>query len=91
MVTPQIWRKSAETMRTRLQKLVVLISSLEVRLIALTDGGDSNVVVSSKLLRLFFAGAIGDIQCLQVSYASECKVLNERGKGDVWKGCVSRY
>ena len=83
MVTLQIWRKSAEIMRRRLQKLEALISLLEVRLIALTDGGDSNVVVSLKMLGLFLAGAIGDIQCLQVPYPSECKVPNERGKGKV--------
>ena len=31
--------------------------------------------------RLFFTGDIGDIQRLQVLYASECKGPNERGKG----------
>ena len=30
--------------------------------------------------RLFFAGGIGDIERLQVGYASECKVPDERGK-----------
>ena len=30
--------------------------------------------------RLFFAGDIGNIQRLQVRYASGCKVPNERGK-----------
>ena len=39
--------------------------------------------------RLFFTGCIGDIQWLQVRYASECKVPNKRGKGNdlkrVWK------
>ena len=30
--------------------------------------------------RLFFAGGIGDIQCLQGQYTSKCKVPNERGK-----------
>ena len=32
--------------------------------------------------KLFFAGDIGDMQCLQVQYMSKCKVPNERGKGD---------
>ena len=32
--------------------------------------------------RLFFAGGIGDTQSLQVPYASECKVSNERGNGN---------
>ena len=36
--------------------------------------------------RLFFAGAIGDIQRLQVQYTSECKLPNERGKEKVWRG-----
>ena len=29
--------------------------------------------------RLFFTGSIGDIQRLQVRYASECKVFNDKG------------
>ena len=37
--------------------------------------------------RLFFTGGIGDIQCLQVQYASECKVPNERGKKRLEKVC----
>ena len=36
--------------------------------------------------RLFFTGAIGDIQCLQVGYASECTLPNERGKEKVGDG-----
>ena len=35
---------------------------------------------------LFFTGGIGDIQRLQVWYASECKVPNEGGKEMVWRG-----
>ena len=36
--------------------------------------------------RLFFAGDIGDEQCLQVRYVSECKIPNERGKEWFGKG-----
>ena len=40
----------------------------------------SDVAVNEKLLRLFFPGAVGDIQRLQARYASECKVPNEGEK-----------
>ena len=36
--------------------------------------------------RLFFAGGIGDIQCLQGQYTSKCKVPNERGKENGLEG-----
>ena len=39
--------------------------------------------------RLFFAGDIGDMQRLQVQYASECKVPNERGKKALEGACKS--
>ena len=41
--------------------------------------------------RLFFTGAIGDIQRLQAPYPSECKVPNEGGKEKVWRWFASRY
>ena len=31
------------------------------------------------------------MQRLQVRYASECKVPNERGEVKVWRGFISRY
>ena len=40
-------------------------------------------MVNYKVNRLFFAGGIGDTQRLQERCASECKVPNERGKGEV--------
>ena len=43
------------------------------------------------MLRLFFAGDIGDIQNLLTICASEFKVPNERGKGKVWRGFVSHH
>ena len=42
----------------------------------------SYVVVNSKVPRLFFTVGIGDMQHLQAWYASECKVPNERGRGN---------
>ena len=51
----------------------------------------SDVVVNEKVPRLFFAGYIGDIQSLQVRYASLYKVPNKKGKGKVWGGFVSRF
>ena len=41
--------------------------------------------------RLFFPGAIGDIQRLQVRYASECKVPNERGNEKLSKKFASQH
>ena len=43
-------------------------------------------MVNYKVPRLFVTGAIGDIQRLQVRYASECKVPNVEGKEKVWRG-----
>ena len=44
----------------------------------------NDVVVNQNGPRVIFAGGIGDIQCLQVRYAFECKVLAETGKAKVW-------
>ena len=49
------------------------------------------VVVNQKVPRLFFAGDIGYIQCLQVRYASKFKVRKERIKRKIWKGFVSHF
>ena len=38
--------------------------------------------------RLFFPEGVGNIQRLQVRYASECKVPNEKRK--VWRGILSK-
>ena len=46
------------------------------------DLNHSDVLVNWKVPRPFFAGDIGDIQRLQVQSASECKVPDERGKGN---------
>ena len=40
----------------------------------------SDVEVNYTVPRLLLTRGIGDIQCLQVGYASVCKVPNERGK-----------
>ena len=37
----------------------------------------NDIVVNQNEPRFVFAGDIGDIQCFQVRYASECKVRNE--------------
>ena len=51
----------------------------------------SDVVANYKVPRLFFARIIGDIQRLQVGYATGYTVFNEKEKEKVWKGFVSRY
>ena len=41
-------------------------------------------MVNLNVPRLFFVGDIGDIQRLQVQFAFECKVPNEKKK-EIWK------
>ena len=50
----------------------------------------SDVVVNYKVPRLFFAGDIGDLHLrLQVRYASESKVSNDRGTKSLERVCKS--
>ena len=57
---------------------------------SITNSGVHIGKLKYKVPRLFFAGDIGYIQCLQERYTSECKVTNERGKAKVWRGLVSK-